>query len=339
MSFAASADAEGKGITVTSNEAWTATSNASWCKVSPSSGTNNGTVTVTVTANTSSNSRTATITITGSSSRDAVTISVVQSGQNNASSQTITVNGVSFKMIKVEGGTFQMGSTSGDSNKRPIHQVTLTKDYYIGETEVTQELWTAVMGSNPSYFKSSNQLPVEQVSWDDCQTFITKLNELTGRNFRLPTEAEWEFATRGGNATKGYTYSGSNNVGYVAWYWENIPSQTSGTTGYGTQPVATKAPNELGIYDMSGNVEEWCQDWFGSYSSNAQTNPTGPTSGSYRVLRGGSWFGDADDCRVADRDGNAPSRRNYCSGVRLAQSTDSNIDLDDYDGDQQWDGQ
>ena len=223
---------------------------------------------------------------------------------------TITANGVSFNMIKVEGGTFQMGSTSGDDNERPVHQVTLTNDYYIGETEVTQELWTAVMGSNPSSFKSSNQLPVEFVSWDDCQTFITMLNALTGRTFRLPTEAEWEFAARGGNASEGYTYSGSNNVGDVAWYNSNSSSRT--------HVVATKAPNELGIYDMSGNVWEWCQDWFGIYSSEAQTNPTGPTSGSVRVARGCSWGEGGSTCRVTNRYWNSASPALSLLGLRLA---------------------
>ena len=213
-------------------------------------------------------------------------------------------------MIKVEGGTFQMGTTSGDRDERPVHQVTLTNDYYIGETEVTQELWTAVMGTNPSNFTSSNQLPVEEVSWNDCQTFITKLNALTGRSFRLPTEAEWEFAARGGNASQGYTYSGSNSIGDVAWYLGNSSSTT--------HEVATKAPNELGIYDMSGNVWEWCQDWWNSYSSDAQTNPTGPTSGSYRVIRGGSWLSDGNYCRVANRYNDTPSSRFSSFGFRLA---------------------
>ena len=227
-----------------------------------------------------------------------------------ANGLSITVNGVQFTMIKVEGGTFQMGSISGENDEKPVHQVTLTNDYYIGETEVTQELWTAVMGSNPSNFKSSNQLPVEQVSWNDCQTFITKLNALTGRTFRLPTEAEWEFAARGGNASMGYIYSGSNNVGYVAWYASN--------SSYETHYVATKAPNELGIYDMNGNVGEWCQDWYGRYSSEAQTNPTGPTLGSNRVIRGGSKDNGGYYCRVAIRSYDPPFLRDYDNGLRLA---------------------
>ena len=219
--------------------------------------------------------------------------------------QTYTVNGVSFKMIPVEGGTFQMGSTTGNSG----HSVTLS-NFSIGETEVTQELWRAVMGSNPSSYRG-NKLPVEKVSWNDCQTFIMKLNQLTGKTFRLPTEAEWEFAARGGNKSKGYTYSGSNTIGDVAWYTSN----SSNTT----HAVATKAPNELGIYDMSGNVWELCQDWYGSYSSGSQTNPTGPTSGSNRVRRGGGWYSIALNCRVAVRDPYPPANTSDNLGLRLAQ--------------------
>lgn len=226
-----------------------------------------------------------------------------------------TVKGVKFTMIKVEGGTFMMG---GDKYATPNHQVTLTNDYYIGETEVTQELWTAVMGSNPSYFKSLDQLPVENTSWDDCKTFITKLNALTGRTFRLPTEAEWEFAARGGNVSKGYIYSGSSIVDNVAWYWEDIPSQSEDQAGFGTQPVATKVPNELGIYDMSGNVLEWCEDLFGDYSSSAQINPTGPSSGAFRIYRGGCWTSDDFYCRVEFRSWSAPSTTNFKLGLRLA---------------------
>ena len=224
-----------------------------------------------------------------------------------------TVNGVSFTMIDVEGGTFTMGSpdsdSDADSDEKPTHQVTLS-NYSIGETEVTQALWQAVMGSNPSYYTGDLQRPVERVSWDDCQTFISKLNELTGENFRLPTEAEWEYAARGGNKSKGYKYSGSNTLGDVAWYYDN----SSNTT----HAVKTKQPNELGIYDMNGNVWEWCSDWYGSYSSSWQFDPTGPSSGSYRVLRGGGWGDFARFCRVAYRGSNSPDCWFNCYGFRLS---------------------
>ncbi len=226
--------------------------------------------------------------------------------------RTFTVNGVTFTMVAVKGGTFQMGATSEQKkfykDEQPVHSVTLS-DYYIGETEVTQALWTAVMGSNPSYYKGDN-LPVESVSWDDCQTFIRKLNQLTGATFRLPTEAEWEYAARGGNKSRGYQYSGSNNLNDVAWYTSNSGSKT--------HAVKTKQPNELGLYDMSGNVYEWCQDWYGSYSSRAQTNPTGPSSGSNRVNRGGSWGRNARGCRVSNRGSGTPVNRFYNLGFRLS---------------------
>ena len=240
---------------------------------------------------------------------------VTQSDElSNPVIQSFTIRGVSFNMIKVQGGTFTMGATSEQgsdaySDEKPTHQVTLS-DYYIGETEVTQELWKAVMGSNPSYFSGTN-LPVEQVSWDDCQTFITKLNQLTGKNFRLPTEAEWEYAARGGQKSRGYKYAGSNTLSDVAWYTDNSGSKT--------HPVKQKQANELGLYDMTGNVYEWCQDWYGygSYSSNAQTNPTGPSSGSNRVYRGGSWNINASGCRVAYRGRSSPGDRDYYLGFRV----------------------
>ena len=220
-----------------------------------------------------------------------------------------------FKMIRVEHGTFMMGAMKGDSDasddEKPVHQVTLTNDYYIGETQVTQQLWKAVMGSNPSYFKSDNR-PVEKVSWYDCQTFITKLNSLTSQKFRLPTEAEWEYAARGGKKSKGYHYSGSNNLNEVAWYDNNSSSQT--------HDVATKQPNELGIYDMSGNVWEWCQDRFGSYSSASQTNPTGANSSHYGVNRGGSWFNGARSCRSSNRCHFSHVSSFYNLGIRLVLS-------------------
>lgn len=248
---------------------------------------------------------------------DVQTSSSNQNGGNNGGSndsgsenvfpgKVYTVNGVSFKMIAVKGGTFQMGS---DDGYNAVHQVTLS-DYYIGETEVTQELWNAVMGSNPSYFYGNMQRPVETVSWNDCQTFISRLNELTGETFRLPTEAQWEYAARGGYKSKGYTYSGSNAIDDVAWHWYNSDRTT--------HPVKTKAPNELGIYDMSGNVWEWCSDWYGDYSSAAQTDPTGPATGYYRVGRGGSWDNDATYCRVAFRGNSTPTNRFSHLGLRLA---------------------
>ena len=251
---------------------------------------------------------------------DVQTSSSNQNGGNNGGSncsgsekdfpgKVYTVNGVSFKMIAVRGGTFQMGSDDSYENLRPVHQVTLS-DYYIGETEVTQELWSAVMGSNPSHFTGNMQLPVENVSWYDCQTFISKLNQLTGKTFRLPTEAQWEYAARGGNKSKGYIYSGSNEIDEVAWYEYN--------SGGMTHPVQTKAPNELGIYDMTGNVYEWCTDWYGAYSSAAQTDPTGPATGSDRVYRGGSWGSDATFCRVANRNNYTPTNSYFHLGLRLA---------------------
>ena len=150
-----------------------------------------------------------------------------------------------------------------------------------------------------------------KVSWNDCQEFIKKLNALTGKNFRLPTEAEWEYAARGGKKSRGYKYSGSNNIDDVAWYPENSS---------GTHPVKAKQSNELGIYDMSGNVDEWCQDWYGRYSSDAQTNPTGPNSGAYRIIRGGYYYGDACYCRSSYRSSGDFNKGYICDGLRLALS-------------------
>lgn len=193
---------------------------------------------------------------------------------------TIVVNGVSFNMVHIEGGTFNMGYNNYNDGSKPVHKVTLSA-YSIGQTEVTQELWQAVMGNNPSKYMGSKR-PVEYVSWEDCQIFIQKLNSQTGHSFRLPTEAEWEYAARGGNRSKGYKYAGSNTIGSVAWYDENSHDET--------HDVATKRANELELYDMSGNVSEWCQDFFGPYSSDSQTNPTGPSTGTTHVFRGGDFL-------------------------------------------------
>ena len=227
--------------------------------------------------------------------------------------ETFTVNGVTFTMVAVEGGTFTMGATpeQGDDaldGEKPAHQVTLS-DYAIGETEVTQALWVAVMGTNPSRFKDRPENPVELVDWNDCQAFITQLNQLTGRQFRLPTEAEWEYAARGGNKSQGYKYAGSNNVDEVAWYSDNCNS---------TQPVGTKKANELGIYDMSGNVWEWCQDYYGSYTSAAQTNPTGPATGTDRIRRGVGWNGSSSSGRVSHRSSREQTYKYNSQGLRLA---------------------
>ena len=249
--------------------------------------------------------------ISADSSSITADTSVTEVWKNEAI--TFEANGVSFTMIPVEGGTFTMGATSEMTepfdDEKPTHQVTLS-NYYIGETEVTQALWMAVMGSNPSLFKGDD-LPVECVSWDDCQTFISKLNALTGKRFRLPTEAEWEFAARGGNQSRHTQYSGSSRFDDVAWYEDNSDQ---------THPVKTKQPNELGIYDMSGNVWEWCQDWYGSYSSDAQTNPTGASSGSYRVRRGGGWDDSPRLCCSSGRIYGGPEYWEYNLGVRLALS-------------------
>ena len=233
------------------------------------------------------------------------------------SGNTITIpvkDGISIDMVRVEAGTFTMGATAEmknpDDNEKPTHRVTLTNDYYIGKYEVTQALWQSVMGNNPSNFKGDN-LPVEQVSWNDCQDFLSKLNRLTGKKFRLPTEAEWEYAARGGNKSRGYQYSGSNNLSDVAWNYNN--------SGKKTHAVGTKQPNELGIYDMSGNVWEWCQDRYEHYSSSSQTNPTGPNRGSFRMFRGGCWYV-IGFCRSSYRNIYMPDDRGNHLGLRLVLS-------------------
>lgn len=278
-------------------------------------------------------------------------------------------------MIHVQGGVFQMGaSESGqvvDTREQPAHDVSLWS-YNIARHEVTQAQWKAVMGHNPSIFKG-NDLPVENISWNDVQEFIQKLNTMTGKKYRLPTEAEWEYAARGGirgvriwkelsveerNAwlakhphlegrtfgavsntydnnnfvdafgmelfyeikdksirdkmlrKKGNIYSGSNEIDQVAWYGINANSQP--------HPIGTKSPNALGIYDMSGNLAEWCSDWYGNYSESASSNPKGPSAGTFRVVRGGSWDTDKEDCKVISRNYAEPDYRSSSIGFRLA---------------------
>ena len=233
---------------------------------------------------------------------------------NKIKSPVVTVGNVSFNMVFVEGGTFMMGATKEQSNpednEKPVHQVMLSP-YYIAETEVTQQLWETVMGSNPSFAKDPN-CPVNEVSWNDCQLFVEKLNQKTGLVFRLPTEAEWEYAARGGNKSQGYQYSGDNDLKAVGWYRDNI--------GYPSGPyhnVKSLAPNELDLYDMCGGVWEWCQDRMGNYPAFDQINPTGAPTGEERVIRGGSWKSSVWGCRIAVRNGESPESHNNCLGLRL----------------------
>ena len=244
----------------------------------------------------------------------------------NKTDQTFTVGDVTFKMIFVKGGTFRMGSDSGGDDERPVHNVTVS-DFYMGEFEVTQALWQEVMGTtvyqqrdkaDPSWPMRGvgSDYPMYYVNYAEAEEFCGRLNQRLrsqlpeGYSFALPTEAEWEYAARGGNKTSAYTYSGSNDLSEVAWYDDNSNSAT--------HAAGSKRANELGLYDMSGNVWEWCADWYGSYSSSSQTDPRGPSSGSYRVLRGGSWGRDASYCRVANRNRDSPSYRYYYGGFRLA---------------------
>ena len=222
-----------------------------------------------------------------------------------------------IEMIWVDGGTFMMGATSergndeSDDNEKSAHLITLS-GFMIGKYQVTQAQWKAIMGNNPSAFIGDN-LPVEKVSWNDVQEFIVKLNAQTGKRYRLPTEAEWEFAASGGNMNRNYKYSGSNNPDEVAWYKEN--------SGNRTHPVGTKSSNELGIYDMSGNVSEWCSSWYGSYRTKAPINRT-PSPGSYRVYRGGYWGTVDFGVRVSTCGGANPDYRDGILGFRLARSSE-----------------
>ena len=229
---------------------------------------------------------------------------------------TVTVNGVSFKMVFVLGNTFMMGSsafTDPDAyrNESPVHEVTIWS-YYIAETEVTQELWMAVMGKNPSAFQGDLKRPVENVSRFECARFVDKLTELTGKVFRMPTEAEWEYAARGAGYSRGFRFAGYEEVDAVAWYVENAMG--------GTQPVGMKEPNEIGLYDMSGNVFEWCQDFYSSYDAEPQVNPIGPESGFDNVIRGGAWNSVAAQCRVSFRGNMSPYEASDNVGLRLAMN-------------------
>lgn len=219
-------------------------------------------------------------------------------------------------MVLVKGGTFRMGDTFGEGKafEKPVHDVTIS-DFYISKYEITQSLWEEIMGNSPSHFKDCDQCPVERVSWYEVQNFITKLNVLTGKNYRLPTETEWEYAARGGEKTQNHRYSGARNINDVAWY--------SGNSGNKTNEVGLLKPNELGIYDMSGNVWEWCNDWFSSYSTTPEINPKGPETGDGRVVRGGSWFGYIDANRLTFRGFDDPANSRSYIGFRVVRSVET----------------
>jgi formylglycine-generating enzyme required for sulfatase activity len=221
-------------------------------------------------------------------------------------SQSIFIDLLLEEFVKVDGGKFHMGSVFYDLDELK-HKVQLPT-FYIQKNEVSQALYASVMGVNPSANKSNINFPVTNVSWEDCQRFIEKLNEITGKKFRLPTEAEWEYAAQGGQLSRGYAFSGSDTLTQVAWYLTNSDGVL--------HEIRTKEPNELGLYDLSGNVWEWCQDWYGKYGRKKR-NPLGPTNGKYRVLRGGSFGRDKGGCRVSYRSHLNPDHSNSYSGFRL----------------------
>ncbi len=338
-SLSFTADGGSENITVTSNFTWETISKPSWITLSPSRGTNGSTsVVMTADKSTSTSERTGTIKLGKGST--SVSIAVSQAALSSIKySQTFTVTGngktVKFKMIYVQGGTFTMGPTSEQydnsneedefwSNYGFPHSVTL-KDYCIGETEVTQALWYAIMGEEPVSdlpyylkwwygFGEGDNYPAYSISYNDCQKFINKLNSITGKNFRLPTEAEWEFAARGGTKSRGYRYAGSNSVDDVAWYIEN-----SYKIDTKCREVATKRANELGIYDMSGSLQEWCSDWFDwSRIRDPQTNPQGPSSGERKVIRNGSWSNGEVMHRLVVRFSGGLDDHSIGLGMRLA---------------------
>ncbi|MHC6201932.1 formylglycine-generating enzyme family protein [Breznakiellaceae bacterium SP9] len=260
---------------------------------------------------------------------DTQEAAAVQNGQESGESSVVTA-AVPANMVLVPAGTFSMGSTNGESDEQPVHQVSISKPFLMGKYPVTQKEWIAVMGSNPGYWKGDT-LAVEDLSWFDAVEYCNKRSQKEGltpvysgsgdtitcsfnaNGYRLPTEAEWEWAAKGGGKDFIVTeYSGSNHAGTVAWYRDN--------SGGRTHEVGTKAPNSLGLYDMSGNVWEWCWDWFGDYSSADQTDPLGAASGSDRVLRGGSWRNHAANLRSANRYSTAPVGRYANVGFRVVRS-------------------
>lgn len=222
-------------------------------------------------------------------------------------------------IVFVEGGTFEMGRKGDwgiESNESPIHNVSLS-DFYIGRYEITQAQWKAIMGNNPSHFSNCDNCPVESVNWNDVQVYLSKLNKLTGKKYRLPTEAEWEYAAKGGKESDGFFYSGSHNVYKIGWVY-SVLGQDSEDSKYKSHEVGGKKANELGLFDMTGNVLEWCNDWYENYTSSGQTNPKGPTAGTFRVCRGGSWASYPNHCSVTSRDLIVPENRVNRIGFRVA---------------------
>jgi len=222
-------------------------------------------------------------------------------------------NGAKLDLVLIRPGSFTMGDANGGNDEKPAHKVTIKKPFYMGKYEVTQKQWQAVMGGNPSRFKGP-QNPVENVSWDDCQTFLQKLNEklpASGAKFSLPTEAQWEYACRAGGTGKFCYGDAEGSLGEYAWF--------AGNSGSKTHPVGEKKPNAWGLYDMHGNVWEWCQDWYGAYGAEAVTDTRGPTSGSYRVYRGSGWGIGAGRCRSAGRGYYAPGLRHFLLGLRVSR--------------------
>lgn len=314
-------DDSGEGtLTITSNTKWEVSTTADWLTFSTMSGVGDGQVTVRANGN-STLQRTTVVTINADNVSRQVRVFQGAIQTCYADGVTFNVGGIVFNMVHVEGGTFYMGATNEQGNdvtytEEPVHTVTLN-NYYIGETEVTQGLWQTVMGQSSttdSWSWNGNislgaNLPAYGVSWYDCQEFVERLSKLTNCNFGMPTEAEWEYAARGGIKSKGYKYAGSNNIDDVAWYKSN--------SGLMPHDIAQKKPNELGLFDMCGNVLERCSDWMGNYNSNAQNNPTGSPNGSHRVSRGGGFNHEATKCRVSSRLGIYPETHDEDVGFRL----------------------
>ena len=221
---------------------------------------------------------------------------------------------IEANMIFINGGSFTMGCTKEQdtcyASEKPAHKVTLS-NFYMNKYPVTQREWETVMGTRPWFSKNCPDCPVEHVSWYDAQMFVNTLNQLTGKFYRLPTEAEWEYAARGGNKSKGFQYAGGNNPDEIGWYTKNSNDES--------HPVGKKKPNELGLYDMSGNVWQWCQDWYDEsyYQKSPENNPQGPGKDSYRTCRGGSWWSEVGDLRLSNRDRYPPDGRDDDVGFRL----------------------